>query len=152
MPEPLNLTIEKLERPGIFLLEDGQNIFLWIGREAPPQMLLDLLGVQSYDHIRGGKVSLYKPPNPRGAGLFCIILIPFRAVLPVDTSAARQPFFTARERANRQAARGKTRRLLSSILRCQGRWGPRTPAMVPVASYRGPHRYSDELPAMASAS
>ncbi|GAA6026467.1 hypothetical protein JCM10207_009309, partial [Rhodosporidiobolus poonsookiae] len=31
LPHPLPLTSERLERHGLFLMEDGQNIFLWVG-------------------------------------------------------------------------------------------------------------------------
>ncbi|KAG9294277.1 hypothetical protein G9A89_021636 [Geosiphon pyriformis] len=58
MPRPLNLSSEKLERHGAYLLEDGQNIFIWIGRDVSPQLCIDLLGVRSYDEIRGGKITL----------------------------------------------------------------------------------------------
>lgn len=39
------------------MLEDGQNIFLWVGRDAVPQLCMDLFGVPGYQSIRGGKVS-----------------------------------------------------------------------------------------------
>ncbi|KAF8975060.1 COPII subunit, partial [Entomortierella lignicola] len=58
MPTPLNLTSERLERGGLFMLEDSQNIFLWISKEAVPQLCMDLFGVPSYEHIRGGKTTL----------------------------------------------------------------------------------------------
>ena len=60
MPLSMNLTIEKLERHGCYMLEDGQNIFIWFGREVSPQLCMDLLGVASYDAIRGGKVKIHK--------------------------------------------------------------------------------------------
>lgn len=56
MPESLNLSSEKLERHGAYLLEDGQNIFIWIGRQVSPQLCIDLLDVRSYEEIRAGKV------------------------------------------------------------------------------------------------
>jgi protein transport protein SEC24 len=56
MPRPLPLTLEKLERHGLFLIEDGQNLFLWVGRDAVPQLVLDVFGVPAYADLRGGKV------------------------------------------------------------------------------------------------
>ncbi|EGN92871.1 hypothetical protein SERLA73DRAFT_127142 [Serpula lacrymans var. lacrymans S7.3] len=41
LPIPLPLTSERLERHGLFLIEDGQTIFLWIGRDAVPQLVQD---------------------------------------------------------------------------------------------------------------
>lgn len=57
MPPPLPLTSERLERHGLHLLEDGQNIFLWVGRDAVPQLLMDVFEVQNLTEVRGGKVS-----------------------------------------------------------------------------------------------
>ncbi|ORZ09707.1 protein transporter SEC24 [Lobosporangium transversale] len=60
MPQPMNLSSERLSRSGLFMLEDGQNIFLWIGRDAVPQLCMDLFGVPNYESIRGGKTTLPK--------------------------------------------------------------------------------------------
>lgn len=57
MPQAMNLSSERLSRSGLFMLEDGQNIFLWIGRDAVPQLCMDLFGVSGYQSIRGGKVN-----------------------------------------------------------------------------------------------
>ncbi|KAF9127453.1 COPII subunit [Mortierella sp. 14UC] len=58
MPVAMNLSSERLERGGLFMLEDSQNIFLWIGRDAVPQLCLDLFGMPNYESIRGGKTTL----------------------------------------------------------------------------------------------
>ncbi|CAG8444204.1 9233_t:CDS:10 [Ambispora gerdemannii] len=58
MPVPLNLTSEKLERHGIYLVEDGQNIFIWVGKDVSPQLFIDLFNVRTYEEIRGGKSTL----------------------------------------------------------------------------------------------
>ncbi|GJJ77306.1 protein transport protein SEC24 [Entomortierella parvispora] len=58
MPMAMNLSSERLERGGLFMLEDTQNIFLWIGRDAVPQLCMDLFGVPNYESIRGGKTTL----------------------------------------------------------------------------------------------
>jgi protein transport protein SEC24 len=67
LPEPLNLTSERLERHGLFLIEDGQNIFLWIGRDAVPQLVQDVFDLPSYAELPGGKVrrtsSCLRPPR-----------------------------------------------------------------------------------------
>lgn len=56
MPPPLPLTSERLERHGLFLIEDGQTIFLWVGRDAVPQLIIDVFNLPSYEVLRGGKV------------------------------------------------------------------------------------------------
>lgn len=41
----------------MFLIEDGQNIFLWVGRDAVNQLVLDVFDLPSYADLRSGKVS-----------------------------------------------------------------------------------------------
>ncbi len=62
MPQPLPLTSERLERHGLFLIEDGQTIFLWVGRDAVPQLIMDVFNLPSYEVLRGGKVRFPLPP------------------------------------------------------------------------------------------
>jgi protein transport protein SEC24 len=59
MPPPLPLTSERLERHGLYLIEDGQTMFLWVGRDAVPQLIMDVFNYPSYDILRGGKVRAY---------------------------------------------------------------------------------------------
>jgi len=56
MPPPLPLTSERLERHGLFLIEDGQTLFLWVGRDAVPQLIIDVFELPNYETLRGGKV------------------------------------------------------------------------------------------------
>lgn len=56
LPAPLPLTSERLERHGLYLIEDGQTMFLWVGRDAVPQLILDVFGLPTYDQLRTGKV------------------------------------------------------------------------------------------------
>ncbi|CAG8693979.1 3149_t:CDS:10, partial [Racocetra fulgida] len=63
MPPSLNLSSEKLERHGAYLLEDGQNIFIWLGRQVVPQLCMDLLNVRSYEEVHSGKVTLLQLDN-----------------------------------------------------------------------------------------
>jgi protein transport protein SEC24 len=44
----------------LFLIEDGQTIFLWVGRDAVPQLIQDVFDLPSYDVLRGGKVCIVK--------------------------------------------------------------------------------------------
>jgi protein transport protein SEC24 len=53
----MNLTSERLERHGLHLIEDGQNMFLWLGRNAVPALVHDAFGLKSYEEVRVGKVS-----------------------------------------------------------------------------------------------
>lgn len=61
MPLPLPLTSERLERHGLFLIEDGQTLFLWVGRDAVPQLIIDVFDLPNYETLRGGKVYFGSP-------------------------------------------------------------------------------------------
>jgi len=64
MPPPLPPTSERLERHGLFLIEDGQTMFLWVGRDAVHQLIMDVFDLPSYDQLRGGKTTLPILDNP----------------------------------------------------------------------------------------
>ncbi|GAA5928876.1 uncharacterized protein JCM15063_003994 [Sporobolomyces koalae] len=64
LPHPLPLSSERLERHGLFLIEDGQNIFLWVGRDAVPQLVMDVFDLPSYADLMSGKRSLPVLDNP----------------------------------------------------------------------------------------
>jgi hypothetical protein len=90
MPPVLPLTSERMERHGLFMIEDGQTIFLWVGRDAVPQLIMDVFNLPSYEVLRGGKVRLYYRHEP--------------ACLPVsctdNSPCARQSLLAARERGD----------------------------------------------------
>lgn len=58
VPPRLNLTAEKIERHGLYLIEDGLNIFLWLGRDAVPQLMIDVFGVDNQNDVPNGKVRI----------------------------------------------------------------------------------------------
>jgi protein transport protein SEC24 len=62
MPPVLPLTSEKLERHGLFLMEDGLSIFLWLGRDAVPQLVQDVFALPAVEALRSGKVCPSVPP------------------------------------------------------------------------------------------
>lgn len=49
MPPALPLSSERLERHGLFLIEDAQTMFLWVGRDAVPQLIMDVFNLPGYD-------------------------------------------------------------------------------------------------------
>ncbi|KAG1053598.1 hypothetical protein G6F43_004342 [Rhizopus delemar] len=57
-PPILNLTAENLEAHGCYLLENGQNMYIWVGRNVVPQLCVDLFNVKSYEGLKGGKITL----------------------------------------------------------------------------------------------
>jgi len=58
LPAPLPLTSERLERHGLYLIEDGQTMFIWVGRDAVPQLVMDVFNLPGYDQLRSGKATL----------------------------------------------------------------------------------------------
>ncbi|KAG2235504.1 hypothetical protein INT48_007902 [Thamnidium elegans] len=56
MPIKLNLSSERLERHGCYLIENGHRILIWIGREAVPKLCQDLLNVSKVNEVRSGQV------------------------------------------------------------------------------------------------
>ena len=57
MPATINLTSEKFIRQGVYLLDAETDLYLWISRAAPPQLLIDLLE-KPYEIIQSGKTSI----------------------------------------------------------------------------------------------
>lgn len=58
MPELCNLTNESIQSDGVFLLENGMHIIMWIGRAVAPQTLRDLFGVDRLDGIDGSQLQI----------------------------------------------------------------------------------------------
>jgi protein transport protein SEC24 len=55
LPPAQNLTSEKLAPHGLYLIDDGQTQFLWVGREAVPQLISDVFGVDDRTQVHVGK-------------------------------------------------------------------------------------------------
>lgn len=58
LPPPCNLSSERIVPYGLYLIDDGQNQFLWIGRDAIPQLLLDVFGIEDKTLIKQGKTTM----------------------------------------------------------------------------------------------
>jgi protein transport protein SEC24 len=63
LPLPHNLSSERLVPFGLYLIDDGQTQFLWVGRDAVPQLLADVFGVEDRTKLRVGKSSLPELDN-----------------------------------------------------------------------------------------
>ncbi|KAH7249678.1 uncharacterized protein BKA55DRAFT_567576 [Fusarium redolens] len=55
LPPALNLSSERLVPYGLYLIDDGQTQFLWVGRDAVPQLVQDVFGVEDRGQIQVGK-------------------------------------------------------------------------------------------------
>jgi len=51
LPPHVSLSSEKIESAGIYLMDEGSQLLMWIGREVPAELLRDLFNVESIDQI-----------------------------------------------------------------------------------------------------
>ncbi|KAK3724482.1 COPII subunit [Vermiconidia calcicola] len=58
MPPALNLTSGNLVPYGLYLIDDGQTQFMWLGRDAVPALINDVFGVEDKNQLKQGKTSM----------------------------------------------------------------------------------------------
>ncbi|KAF2801929.1 COPII component protein [Mytilinidion resinicola] len=58
LPAPCNLSSERIVPYGLYLIDDGVNQFVWVGRDAVPALLLDVFGIEDRAAIKQGKTTL----------------------------------------------------------------------------------------------
>lgn len=58
LPPAVNLSSASLVPYGLYLIDDGQTQFLWIGRDVVPQLLEDVFGVSDKMQVKVGKQTL----------------------------------------------------------------------------------------------
>ncbi|KAF2711756.1 COPII component protein [Pleomassaria siparia CBS 279.74] len=58
LPPKLNLSSQMILSYGLYLIDDGANQFLWVGRDAVPALLLDVFGIEDRAAIRQGKTTM----------------------------------------------------------------------------------------------
>ncbi|TVY58707.1 Protein transport protein SEC24 [Lachnellula cervina] len=63
LPPPHNLSSERIVPYGLYLIDDGQTQFLWVGRDSVPQLLADVFGVEDRTKLKVGKSSLPELDN-----------------------------------------------------------------------------------------
>ena len=51
LPEMLNLTSESMTQDGVYLLEDGESMYMWIGRAVDSNFLQAVFGMGSFDQL-----------------------------------------------------------------------------------------------------
>ncbi|QHS75856.1 COPII subunit SFB2 [Saccharomyces paradoxus] len=60
LPEPINATISLFERYGLYLIDNSAELFLWVGGDAVPELLIDVFNTDTISNIPVGKSEL--PP------------------------------------------------------------------------------------------
>lgn len=63
LPPPINLSSERVVPYGLYLIDDGQTQFLWVGRDAVPQLLMDVFGMSDKTLLKVGKQRLPELDN-----------------------------------------------------------------------------------------
>jgi protein transport protein SEC24 len=63
LPSVLDLTIDRLASNGIFLLDNGLDMFLWVGRSSDPAILNSLFGTNSLEGVDMSQVLLQTSGN-----------------------------------------------------------------------------------------
>lgn len=58
LPPAIALSSERLIPYGLYLLDDGQTQFLWVGRDAVPALVTDVFGIPDKGQLRQGKTTL----------------------------------------------------------------------------------------------
>lgn len=59
-PTPLRCSEERLADAGVFLLENGHSMFLWLGQASPPDLIQNLFNVPSLAHLQANMVRFTK--------------------------------------------------------------------------------------------
>ena len=58
MPVLCNLTNESIQSDGVFLMENGMHIMLWVGRAVAPQTLQEIFGLDRIDSVDGSQLRI----------------------------------------------------------------------------------------------
>uniref|UniRef100_A0A671YY92 SEC24 homolog D, COPII coat complex component n=1 Tax=Sparus aurata TaxID=8175 RepID=A0A671YY92_SPAAU len=73
LPAPLRCSEERLIDSGIFLLENGHSMFLWLGQASPPDFIQNLFNLPSLAHMQGLMCALPELDNPLSKRIRSII-------------------------------------------------------------------------------
>lgn len=63
LPPSVNLSSSRVVPFGLYLIDDGQTQFLWVGRDAVSQLIEDVFGVPDKTQLRVGKQILPELEN-----------------------------------------------------------------------------------------
>lgn len=73
LPPKINLSGERLVPHGLYLIDDGQTMFIWVGRDVVPQLCLDAFGVESTASVPSGKTEFPETDSPLNERIRAII-------------------------------------------------------------------------------
>ncbi|XP_044039552.1 protein transport protein Sec24D [Siniperca chuatsi] len=64
LPAPVRCSEERLTDSGVFLLENGHSMFLWLGQASPPDLIQNIFNLPSLAHLQGHMCALPELDNP----------------------------------------------------------------------------------------
>lgn len=64
VPTPVRCSEERLTDAGMFLLENGCSLFLWLGQACPPELVQRVFNVPSFAHVPADLVRTRTPLPP----------------------------------------------------------------------------------------
>jgi len=73
LPRLLSLTVDRLASNGLFLLDNGLDMFLWVGREADSAILNSLFGTNSLEGVEMSQIKLQTSGNDFASRLQAIV-------------------------------------------------------------------------------
>ncbi|EJD32945.1 hypothetical protein AURDEDRAFT_131923 [Auricularia subglabra TFB-10046 SS5] len=97
LPPLQPLTHERFEKHGLFLIEDGQNVFLWVGRDAVLQLVSDVFGLPNYEALRAGEYTMLVLDN--------VFSQRVNAIVGMGREMRREPFYPVLFEVRRQGGR-----------------------------------------------
>ncbi|KAM4612154.1 protein transport protein Sec24D isoform 2-T3 [Polymixia lowei] len=73
VPAPIRCSEERLADSGMFLLENGHSMFLWLGHASPPDLIQSIFNLPSLAHLPAHMSALPDLDNPQSKKVLSII-------------------------------------------------------------------------------
>ncbi|XP_022614538.1 protein transport protein Sec24D [Seriola dumerili] len=73
LPAPVRCSEERLADSGMFLLENGHSMFLWLGQATPPDLIQSIFNMPSLAHLQGHMSVLPELDSPMSKKIRSII-------------------------------------------------------------------------------
>lgn len=73
LPAVVGLSKDKLEAKGVYLLENGEDAFLWVGGQVSPDVSVALFGARNLDQVAAGQLRLARRDSPLSQRLYDLV-------------------------------------------------------------------------------
>lgn len=73
LPKVANLSVERLSSDGIFLLDNGVDMFMWVGRSVNPAVMSSLFGMETFEGVDPSKIKLLDSGSDHASRLNTIV-------------------------------------------------------------------------------